>query len=74
METDEEVQAQLSIDAKKARVDQLERELRRVVEENRGIEELNSRLVRKINMLKANYARIVMGLERFWRQMNRNQS
>ena len=74
LEIDEGVQAQLWIDARKARVDQLERELRKVLEENRGIEDLNARLVRKINMLKANYARIVAGLERFRRQMNRNQS
>ena len=74
LETDEEVQAQHWIDAKKARVDQLERELRKVLEENRDIEDLSARLVRKINMLKANYARIVAGLERFRRQMNRNQS
>ena len=74
LEIDGEVQAQLWIDAKKARVDQLERELRRLLDDNRGIEELNSRLVRKINMLKANYGRIIAGLERFRRQMDRNQS
>ena len=74
LETDKGVQAQLWIDARKARVDQLERELRKVLEENRGIEALNSRLVRKINMLKANHARLVAALERFRRQMIRNQS
>ena len=74
LETDEGVQAQLWIDARKARVDQLERELRKVLEENRGIEGLNSRLVRKINMLQANHARFVAGLARFQRQMSRNQS
>ena len=74
LELDGEVQNQLWIDAKKERVEQLERELRLSLDSNRGTEELNSRLVGKISMLKENYERIVNGFERFRDQMGLNQS
>ena len=74
LENDEGVQAQLWIDAQQTRADRLERELRKLHEKNRNIEAFNSKLVRKIDMLKANHGRIVAGLERFWKQMILKQS
>ena len=77
LELDGEVQSQLWINAKRERVGQLERELRISLENNRGTEELNSRLVGKISMLKENYERIVKGLRGSgtkWRGTSHNVS
>ena len=68
------MQAQLWIEAQHTQADRLEKELKKLHEKNRNIEAFNSKLVKKVDMLKANHARIVAGLERFWKQMNSNQS
>ena len=74
LENDEGVQAQLWIEAQQTRADRLEKELKKLHEKNRNIEAFNSKLVKKIDMLKANHARIVAGLERFRKQLISNQS
>ena len=65
LETSEGVQAQLYEDAQKSRIEEMKTELEELVASNQDVEDLNARLVRKIEMIKANYGRIVMGLEKF---------
>ena len=60
-----EIQAQLIQDAQKTRIRELRAELERVVASNQDIEDLNASLVRKIEMIKANYYRIIAGLEKY---------
>ena len=63
LELSEGVQAQLFQDAQKVRIRELRVNLKREITSNQEIEDLNVNLVRKINMLKANYYRIIFGLE-----------
>ena len=64
LEMSEGVQAQLFADAQKTRIGELRTVLEKEVASNQDIEDLNARLVRKIDMLKANYGRIIAGLEK----------
>ena len=64
LEMSEGIQAQLYQDAQKVRIRELRVELEKDVASNQDIEDLNASLVRRINMLKANYYRIIAGLER----------
>ena len=73
MENDEGVQAQLWIEAQQSRADGL-KEFKKLNETNRGVEALNSKLEKKIAMLKANHARIVASLARFRKQLISEQS
>ena len=61
----EGVQAQLFADAQKTRIGELRTVLEKEVASNQDIEDLNARLVRKIEMIKVNYYRIITGLERY---------
>ena len=61
----EGVQAQLIQDAQKTRIRELKTVLEREIASNRDIEVLNARLVRKIEMIKANYDRLIAGLEKY---------
>ena len=74
LEIGDGVQEQLYIDAQKSRVDELETELKELVETNRDIEELNAKLARKVQMVKDNYGRLIAGLERFRQQQLSRQS
>ena len=74
LETGDGVQAQLYVDAQKSLLDELETELKELVETNRDIEDLNARLVRKVQMVKDNYGRLIAGLERFRQQQLSRQS
>ena len=65
-------QAQLYLEAMKMRIRELEVELEKNDASDQDTENLNARLVRKIEMLKANYHRISSGLERF-RQLQLSQ-
>ena len=68
------MQAQLWIEAQQSRADGLEKELKKLNESNRSVEALNSKLEKKIEMLKANHARIVASLKRFQEQLISEQS
>ena len=61
LEMSENIQAQLIEDAQKTRIRELRAGLERVVASNQDIEDLNARLVLKIEMIKA----LVAGLEKF---------
>ena len=61
LETSEGVQAQLFEDAQKTRIGELRTVLEKEVASNQDIEDLNARLVLKIEMIKA----LVAGLEKF---------
>ena len=61
----EGVQAQLFADAQKTRIGELRTVLEKEVASNQDIEDLNARLVRKIEMIKANYDRLIAGLEKY---------
>ena len=74
LEIGDGVQAQLYVDAQKSLLDELETELKELVETNRDIEDLNARLVRKVQMVKDNYGRLIAGLERFRQQQLSRQS
>ena len=65
LETSEGVQAQLFEDAQKMRIGELKTELEKEVASNQDIEDLNASLIRKIEMIKATYCRIIAGLERY---------
>ena len=64
LELSEGVQAQLYQDAQKVRIRELRVKLKEDVASNQDIEDLNASLVRKINVLKANYYMIIASLER----------
>ena len=61
----EGVQAQLFADAQKTWIGELRTVLEKEVASNQDIEDLNARLVRKIEMIKANYDRLIAGLEKY---------
>ena len=68
LETADGVQEQLYIDAQKSRADALKVELKELTDSNQRVEQFNSKLERKVQMVKDNHARIVAGLERFQQQ------
>ena len=61
----EGVQAQLFADAQKIQIGELRTILEKEVASNQDIEDLNARVALKIEMIKANYGRIVAGLEKY---------
>ena len=63
LELSEGIQAQLHQDAQKVHIRKLRVNLKKEIASNQEIEDLNASLVRQINMLKANYFRIIYGLE-----------
>ena len=64
LETVDGVQEQLYIDAQKSRADVLKVELKELNDSNQRVEQFNSKLERKVPMVKDNHARIVASLER----------
>ena len=72
LDVSDDIQAQLYLEAMKMRIRELEVELEKNDASNQDTEDLNAKLVRKIEMLKANYHRIASGLERI-RQLQLSQ-
>ena len=64
LETADGVPEQLWVDAQKSRVEALKVELKELTDSNQRVEEVNSKLEGKVQMVKDNHARIVAGLER----------
>ena len=63
LELSEGVQAQLIQDAQKDHIRKLKTSLKEKIASNQEVEELNASLCRQISTLKANYFRIIYGLE-----------
>ena len=68
LETGDGIQEQLWVDAQKTRAKMLKAELKEVNNTNRRVEKGNLKLEGKVEMLKANHARIEAGLERVCQQ------
>ena len=74
LETADGVQEQLWVDAQKSRAETLKVELKELTDSNQRVEEVNSKLEGKVQMLKANHAWIVARLERVRQQQHSRES
>ena len=63
LELSDGVQAQLIQDAQQDHIRKLKTSLKEKIASNQEVEELNANLCRQISTLKANYFRIIYGLE-----------
>ena len=63
LELSDGVQAQLIQDAQKDHIRKLKTSLKEEIASNQEVEELNANLCHQISTLKANYFRIIYGLE-----------